>query len=89
MKKFSRFILLTVLGAFLGLTAAQDLHAHAAAPQETACGFCKIAHQTPVISAEDASFSRHEVSETLHTQAVVVAASLFLIDHPGRSPPLA
>jgi hypothetical protein len=88
MKGFQRFAALTVLAAFLGLTAAGTLHQHADLQPQTDCVVCKIVHQTPALSMPlalehgDVSISEVLVPAVPHPYLQFVFAS------HGRSPPV-
>jgi hypothetical protein len=87
MRKFQRFTALTLLAAFLGMTALGTVHHHADFQPDSHCTVCKVVQQTPMLSAP-ASLDH---SDVLISQTPISAVPhpylQFVFSSHGRSPP--
>jgi hypothetical protein len=88
MRAFFRFTAFVTLAAFLGLSAVETFHKHAAHQTEANCAVCQVAHRTPAIISTAPSLGFHGISLSAPPVAVLQSYVQFVFVSHGLSPPV-
>ena len=88
MKKFLRFTSLVTLAAFLGLSAVESFHSHAARQTDANCAVCQVAHQTPALISRVPTLGFHRVSSRAAQASAPLPYVRYVLVSHGLSPPV-